>query len=165
MRRIALGILLAALGLSVSTTPGAGTSATLQDPGTGESVVVEPGAEALHLVFFATWCQTCVDELTRLGELEARWGGQGYQLVIVALRERQSADRLAVFVKEKHPPGRTLFDAKGEAQRVWEPERLPTHVVIDASGREVARARGLAGDIEEALAELLAKQRGGERRR
>jgi thiol-disulfide isomerase/thioredoxin len=119
----------------------------------------------LHLVFFATWCPTCVDELVRLGELEARWGGQGYRLVIVAVRARQSADRLADFVNEQHPPGRVLFDAKGEAESVWKAERLPTHVVIDASGREVARASGLDGEVERALAELLAKQRGGERGR
>jgi len=139
--------------------------ATLEDPVTGKAVVVEAGARALHLVFFATWCPTCVDELPRLGALEARWGGRGYRLVIVAVGSRQTAERLADFVAEEHPAGRFLFDARGEAEKAWKAKQLPTHVVLDASGREVVRAGTLDGEVEAALADLLADRRGGGRPR
>jgi cytochrome c-type biogenesis protein len=140
-------------------------SATLEDPVAGKPVVVEPGARALHLVFLATWCPDCVEELTQLGGLEARWEEQGYQLVIVAVRTRQTADRLVDFIKEERPPGRLLFDVNGEAERAWNVTQLPTHVVMDASGRAVARSNKLDGKIETAIAELLAERRGGGRRR
>jgi thiol-disulfide isomerase/thioredoxin len=116
-------------------------------------------------VFFATWCPDCVEELTQLGGLEARWEEQGYRLVIVAVRTRQSADRLVDFIEEERPPGRLLFDMKGEAERAWNVTQLPTHVVLDASGREVARSNKLDGKVETAIAELFAERRGGGRRR
>lgn len=164
-RRALTAIAFAAICAIPSTSLGASASATLQDPASGRPVVVEPGARALHLVFFATWCPGCVDELTSLGGLEARWGEQGYRLVIVAVRTRQEADRLADFVKEEQPPGQLLFDVNGEAERVWKATQLPTHVVLDASGREVARSNRLNGKVESAIAELLDERRGGGRRR
>jgi thiol-disulfide isomerase/thioredoxin len=160
-----LAIALAAILSAPSTLLGAGATATLEDPATGAPVDVKPGAQALHLVFFATWCPDCIDELTQLGGLEARWGEQGYRLVIVAVRTRQAADRLADFIKEKRPPGRLLFDVSGEAERAWNATQLPTHVVLDASGREVARSNRLDGKVEAAIAELLDKRRGAGRRR
>ena len=164
-RRALAAIALAAIWAGPSTSLGAGASATLEDPAAGKPVVVAPGARALHLVFFATWCPDCIEELTQLGGLEARWGEQGYRLVIVAVRTRQTAERLANFIKEERPPGRLLFDVNGEAERAWNARQLPTHVVLDASGREVARSNRLDGKVETAIAELLAERRGGERRR
>ena len=61
-------LVLAALCGGMASTTLRAASATLTDPTTGKPVAVEPGARALHLVFFATWCPTCVDELARLGE-------------------------------------------------------------------------------------------------
>ena len=136
-------------------------AATLQDPRTGRAAVLAPGAKALHLVFFATWCPVCVDELDELRDLEARWADHGYKLVVVAVRTRQTAERLAEFAKENRPAGRLLFDAKGEAEREWKASRLPTHVVLDAKGGEVARSNELDEKIEQAIGMLV----GGGRRR
>ena len=77
------------------------------------------------------------------------------------MRTRQTADRLAEFTTENNPPGRLLFDVKGEAAAEWKADRLPTHVVLDAAGAEVARSGELNGTIEQALGALL----GGGRRR
>jgi len=151
---------LAALCAAVSTFAG---PVALEDPSTGKAVVVEPGAEALHLVFFATWCPACVGELPRLGEIEERWSRKGYRLVLVGVRTRQSGDRLAGFVKAQRPPGRLLFDLAGEAEREWKAAKLPTHLVLDASGKEVARSSALDAKIEAAIADLLAEKRGGGR--
>jgi thiol-disulfide isomerase/thioredoxin len=155
-------ILVAAVVVSIFS-PALG--ATLADPVTGKPVVVKPGARALHLVFFATWCPTCLDELPRLGELEAHWGKQGYQLVLVAIRTRHTAERLAEFIEKERPPGRLLFDVEEEAVRAWEASRLPTHILFDASGREMARSGKLDEKFESAVADLVAEQRGVGRRR
>jgi thiol-disulfide isomerase/thioredoxin len=132
----------------------------LQDPSSGRTVAVESGDRATHLVFFATWCPQCVGELEQLAEIEARRSGQGYRLIVVGVRTRQSAERLAEFVAAERPPGRLLFDATGQAESRHGVVRLPTHVVLDATGREVARASELAPTIEQALADLLDVRRG-----
>jgi len=139
---------------------GVASAAKLEDPRTGQNVTVEPGASALHVVFFATWCSTCVDELASLADLEARWKGQGYELVLIAVRTRHETERLKEFANEERPPGRFLFDAAGQAETSWKPSRLPTHVVVDARGREVARSSRLDDEIRTAIAELLETRRG-----
>jgi thiol-disulfide isomerase/thioredoxin len=150
----------ALLGLGVARA-GAAEGVGLLDPRSGETVFVQPGAAALHLVFFATWCPPCMQELDALAELEARWGERGYRLVLVAVENRHTASRLAEFVAVRKPPGRLLFDAGGAAQRRWNAERLPEHVVLDVGGREVARAGALEPAIEAAIRGLLAGDRGG----
>ena len=138
----------------------AAPAAHLLDPETGKSVKLPIGARALHLVFFATWCPTCIDELTDLSELDAQWSKKGYRLVIVAVRTRHDAARLAGFIADKRPPGRMLFDSEGVAEQRWGATRLPTHVVLDANGKEVARSSALGPEIEAALERLLDERRG-----
>jgi len=131
----------------------------LVDPETGKPVELPLGAEALHLVFFATWCPACIDELTDLAHLDAHWSDEGYRLVIVAVRTRHDAARLAEFVADERPPGRMLFDSEGVAEQRWGAKRLPTHVVLDANGKEVARSNALGPEIEAALERLLDEPR------
>ena len=138
----------------------AAPAAHLLDPETGKRVELPVGAQALHLVFFATWCPTCIKELTELSELDARWSERGYRLVIVAVRTRHDASRLAEFIADKRPPGRMLFDSEGVVELRWGATRLPTHVVLDANGKEVARSNALGPDIEAALEQLLGERRG-----
>ena len=132
----------------------------LMDPESGKPVELPLGAPALHLVFFATWCPRCTDELNGLAELEANWSQKGYRLVIVAVRTRHDTQRLADFIAGERPPGRLLFDSDGTAEQRWAAKQLPTHVVLDASGKEVARSSGLGPEIEAALERLLAERRG-----
>jgi peroxiredoxin len=138
---------------------------SLIEPATGKPIPVEPGSTALHLVFFATWCPECLAELTRLGEIEARWESQGYRLVLVAIPTRHTVERLAAFAAAERPPGQLLFDEEGQAADAWKAKRLPTHVLLDADGREVARAGSLDGDFERAIADLFDDARGNGRRR
>ena len=153
---------LAALALVLLWLGGAlaAPAARLLDPETGKPVELPVGAQALHLVFFATWCPTCIGELTDLSELDARWSRKGYRLVIVAVRTRHDAARLAEFIADERPPGRMLFDSEGVAEQRWGAKRLPTHVVLDANGKEVARSSALGPEIEAALERLLDERRG-----
>ena len=95
-----------------------------------------------------------------LSELEARWSREGYRLVIVAVRTRHDAARLAGFIADERPPGRLMFDSAGAAERRWRATSLPMHVVLDATGGEVARSSALGPEIEAALERLLDVRRG-----
>jgi thiol-disulfide isomerase/thioredoxin len=110
------------------------------DPISGADVGLEPGPRALHLVFLATWCPPCVDELESLADLVARWDDTGYELVLIAVPSRQSSERLQRWLRERELPGRLLFDADGRAQRAFGVVDVPTHVVLDADGAEILRA-------------------------
>jgi hypothetical protein len=72
-------------------------------------------------------------------------------LVLVAVRTRQTADRLARFAAERRPPGELLFDSTGDAARTLRADGLPTHVLFDASGAEIHRAPSLEDGLVKAL--------------
>ena len=133
----------------------------LEDPTTGEEVSIEAGAPALHVVFFATWCPPCIDELEGLARLEARWEERGYRLVLVAGKTRHTADRLRSFAVERQPPGVLVFDADGRTQSLMRFDSLPTHVVLDRDGNEVVRSGALDDRVTAELEGLLGNERPG----
>jgi len=155
----------AAAALAIVASLGASRAAplpvTLEDVATGAKVEVAAGPRALHLVFFATWCQPCVDELPRLADLEARFGPQGYKLVLVAVPTRQTRERVAKMAQEKNPPGQLLFDSDGASEKALGVQMLPTHLLFDKDGKLVLTARALSDGVEPAIESLVS--RGGRR--
>lgn len=128
----------------------------LEDPATGKPVQLTAGAPVLHLVFFATWCPPCVEELERLAELEERWKDRGYRLVLIAVQTRQTAPRLSAFKAERRLPGELRFDAGGVAERSFEAAHLPLHVLLDANGVEIVRAGALGAEVTQSIERALA---------
>ena len=133
----------------------------LQDPVSGKSIQLQPGEGVLHVVFFGTWCPPCVEELEQLAELEARWEARGYRLVIIAVQNRHDRERLNRFVERHDPPGRLLFDSTGAVEKKLRGSRLPTHIVFDAQGGELARSSALDAELEQAVERKLRPRRGG----
>jgi len=136
----------------------------LVEPGDGRDVNLAFDVPATHIVFFATWCPPCVEELEELTRFAARWEERGYRLVLVAVRNRQSPEKLNAFSARVSVPGRLFFDADGSVQRRYDVVDLPTHVVLDSGGAEVARGAGMGGSVANALASLLADGRPARRR-
>lgn len=136
----------------------------LVDPANGKSIRVAAGPLALHVVFFATWCSPCTAELADLSDLETRWREDGYRLVVVAVASRHTAERLARHADEHEIPGQFLFDASGAAQRALLADGLPSHVVFDHTGQEVARSGRLDSGIRDAVAQLVRGAPGGRAR-
>jgi thiol-disulfide isomerase/thioredoxin len=159
-RRASAPAILLALFLLSAFPLEAGLPVTLTDPATGAEVRIEPGAAALHVVFFATWCLPCVEELDALAELEARWESRGYRLVLVAVENRHTRERLVRFAAEDEPPGRLLFDSDGSADSNLRVSELPTHLLFDAEGREKLRAANYDGDVAAAVASLVGAEGG-----
>ncbi len=163
-RRASAGalVLLGLLGVphAVAEEAGLPGSLTLTDPLRGTEETVAAGAPLLHVVFFATWCKPCLDELRLLAELEAQWGDRGYRLVLVAVPTRQTAEHLADFARTSRPPGRLLFDPNGGALRALGVERLPGHVLLGPQGELVLRAESLREGVLEAIERRLGSRPG-----
>ena len=154
------GRALAALGLvlgvgAAAQEPGLRFPLRLVDPVRGAPVEVSPGPRITHLVFFATWCPPCMAETARLSELQSTWGRQGYRLVLVAVRTRQTPERLKAFVEREGPPGEVLLDADGEVQKALGVSDLPAHVLVGPDGAVLLRSGslsdGAAAEIERRL--------------
>ncbi len=162
-RRLRLAGLAAVLVALASLSAPAGAADRPEFPlrlsapdGSGEFTVTA-GPRVLHLVFFATWCPPCIDELPRLAELEARWGDRGYRLVLVAVPYRQSRDRLEQFMLNHRPPGTLGFDTTGAVQRTFGVQELPAHILVGPDGAVLARAGALGPEIRQRVSTLLSK--------
>jgi thiol-disulfide isomerase/thioredoxin len=131
----------------------------LLDPRSGERQTIEIGAPVLHLVFFATWCPDCLDEIPALTELNARWSDQGYRLIVVAVKSRHDAGRLKAFVNEGDLALRLLWDVDGSAARRFKAESVPLHLVLDSNGKELARSSKLDDRVLDAVAAAVDKRR------
>ena len=153
-------VLLATVGSGPAGADGAWVPVSVDDPSTGRPVELKAGPQALHLVLFATWCPVCLDELEELAELESRWGPHGYRLVLVAVATRHTPARLARFVEQRQPPGRLLLDSERLVERALDASGLPTHVLLDSSGREVLRATALDAGVREEIEQLVRPRRG-----
>ena len=96
------------------------------------------------LNLWATWCPPCVDEMPMLDALQRALGGPDFEVValsvdrggaapIRAFYERIGVQRLDVYVD----PSAMALDELGTVG-------LPTTLLIDAQGREIARLTGPA---------------------
>jgi peroxiredoxin len=128
---------------------------TAQDPVTGDTVTLDPTRGPMHLVFLATWCRPCLAELSKLADLEDRWKPDGYRLFLIAVTTRQTADRLREFRAQETLPGRLLYDADGSVAAALGASVLPTHLLIDKSGRVVARTNGLDPAFTKSVEKLM----------
>lgn len=131
-----------------------------QDVATGtERPVVAAGSRLTHVVFLATWCPPCLEELQDLADAAARYEDDGYQVVLVAVSSRQDPDKLKRFAAGRDLPGRLMFDASGRAQRALGVDAVPTHVLLASDGSEVARASSLRDGVLARVAAYLEESR------
>lgn len=136
------------------------------DVATGEPArLAPPERGVLHVAIFATWCPPCVDEVDRLAEWEARYGAEGYRVVVLAVPERQTLDRLRRFRSERHPPGRFLWDSTGAVVRALDARAVPAHILLGPGGVELWRGVALADLGESGLEAALEGRSPGKEKR
>ena len=104
------------------------------DPVTGAAVALDPSQGPMHVVFIATWCRPCMEQLPKLIDLEDRWKPDGYRLFLVAVETRQTADRLRELLAQGPLPGRLVFDAKGAVAAAFGAATIPAQALVDRSG-------------------------------
>jgi thiol-disulfide isomerase/thioredoxin len=131
---------------------------TAIDPVTGAAVALDPSQGPMHVVFIATWCKPCLEQIPKLVDLEDRWKPDGYRLFLVAVETRQSADRLRELLAQGPLPGRLLFDAKGAVALAFGASTIPAQALVDRSGRIVARAGALDAEFKQAVERLVRKE-------
>ncbi len=126
-------------------TDGAGKAYTLADFA-GQGVIVN---------LWATWCVPCVAEMPQLAAAAEALAGA--RIAVLPLSsDRGGAEVVRSFYASHDIGGLEVWlDPKGAAARAWGARGLPTTLVIDRRGREVARLEGAREWARpDALAEL-----------
>ncbi len=102
-----------------------------------------PG-QALVVNFWATWCPPCVAEMPALDRLHAMLRGDGIEVLALS-SDRGGRGAVEPFYQRNSLKNLGVWlDPRGAAGRAFAVRGLPTTVMIDRSGAEVARAEGAA---------------------
>jgi thiol-disulfide isomerase/thioredoxin len=96
------------------------------------------------LNIWATWCVPCRREMPTLDRLEAQLGGPDFQVVPVSI-DRGGIDTIRKFYAETAVRKLLPYvDRSGQVLRAVGAIGLPTTLIIDRDGQEVARITGPA---------------------
>lgn len=98
--------------------------------------------KVVFLNFWATWCESCRDEMPSMERLYGEFKCQGLAIVAVNVKEkRQDALAFAKKLKLTYP---LLMDTEGEVGQLYGAFGLPATYLIDRNGVALARMWGPA---------------------
>jgi thiol-disulfide isomerase/thioredoxin len=114
-------------------------------------------SEVVVLNLWATWCAPCRREMPSLDRLQAKFGGDGLEVIALSL-DRGDVAKVRAFFDELAITSLAVYqDPQARAGRELGAPGLPTTIVIDRAGQEVGRLLGPAEwDSEQALTVIKA---------
>ncbi len=114
------------------------------------------------LNIWATWCIPCREEMPTLDKLEAKLGGENFAVVAVNI-DKGGQEKAAAFLKETGATHLQLYtDPTGKLFATLKVVGMPTTLIIDRDGKEIARLIGPADwaspEAEAVIAAAIAAQ-------
>jgi peroxiredoxin len=110
--------------------------------------------KVVFLNFWATWCETCREEMPSMERLYREFRTKGLEVVAVNVQDKQpDALALAKELKLSYP---ILMDSKGETGQSYGAFGLPASYLIDRNGVMVARLWGPADWHSSGARQLIA---------
>lgn len=100
--------------------------------------------KALILVFSATWCPYCIQEIPTLKSVYAKYKDKGVEIVFVDPQETK--ERVQAIVDKYKIPYVVLLDEKGEVARSYRVMGVPTIVFLDTN--YIIKWRSSGGEID-----------------
>jgi len=118
--------------------------------------------KAVLLNFWATWCPPCKIEMPWFVDLQKQYGGQGLQVIGIAMDDDAEKDsaKIAEFVKEMNLNYVVLLGNDKVGDAYGGVDGLPTTFYIGRDGRILTAVSGLVShsEIEENIKKALAAQ-------
>ena len=108
----------------------------------------------MFLNFWATWCESCRDEMPSMDRLYREFKGKGLEVVAVNIKDKR-ADALA-FVKQLKITYPIMMDPEGNVGLLYGAFGMPTTYLIDRKGVVLARLWGPADWYSPGARKLIA---------
>ncbi|MCJ8324059.1 MAG: TlpA family protein disulfide reductase [Rhizobiales bacterium] len=104
---------------------------------------------------WATWCGPCRFEMPTLDQLQAKLGGDNFEVVTLNV-DRNATDKARAFFEEIEVKHLQLYaDPSTKAMRTLRARGLPMTMLINAQGQEVGRMFGPAEWMSEEAINLI----------
>ena len=116
--------------------------------------------KTLVVNFWATWCEPCEREMPTLDKLQAKMGGEDFQVIVVS-QDREGASLAQPFLK-KHSWAHvaSFMDPSHQFSKDAKVFSIPFTLVLDKTGREIARIDGEADWVSHQMLANLRKAKG-----
>jgi cytochrome c biogenesis protein CcmG/thiol:disulfide interchange protein DsbE len=153
-------------GCAIAAALAAATSASALDAGVAVPELSLPGlrdavslaalkGKVVYVDFWASWCGPCKQSFPFMNELQAKYAGQGLEIVAVNVdAKRDDADR---FLAEVPARFTVAFDARGESARRFDVKAMPSSVLVDRSGKVVVLHKGFRDEDKKELETRIAQ--------
>lgn len=105
------------------------------------------------LVFGATWCPYCVQEIPRLKDIFAKYAPQGVAIVNIDIQEPQT--KVARFVDKHKLPYRVLLDETASVAKNYGVRGVPNFTLVNRDGLIACRQ---CASVEPLLDKMLKKK-------
>jgi len=120
---------------------------------TGDTVRVGAGTPVL-LNVWATWCESCREEMADLATLEKKYAPEHVKVVAVSV-DNGDGTRVKRFAESEKLPFAVAHDPAGEVQQKFQAVGVPETYLVSGDGRLLwVRRGGLAGAGTEVMAGL-----------
>ena len=167
-RAVAVALVMGSLGqaveagapapLQVHEAPRALPELAITDRNGDPVTLTEFRGKTVLLNLWATWCVPCREEMPALDRLQARLGGDAFQVVALSI-DRGGAEVVQRFYAEIGIRNLEIFtDPTGKVARDLAIPGLPVTLLVDGEGRETARAIGPVAWDEPEILEFIRTQ-------
>ena len=98
------------------------------------------------IVFWASWCPNCIDEIPELNEIQKKFSPQG--LKIFAVNVEESKEEILEFQKTHRMDYPVLLDGKGETAEKFGLAGIPAAVLAQKGGKVLYFGFSLPANLE-----------------
>jgi peroxiredoxin len=95
------------------------------------------GKQPVLIIFSATWCTFCKDEIPHFKAIHASYAKQGLEVVNIDIQE--SKEKVAKFTARYGLPYRVLLDEDGAVSGIYDIRGVPSMVLVDQNGNILCR--------------------------
>jgi peroxiredoxin len=113
------------------------------------------GKQVVHVVFWATWCVPCLQEIPTLREVHEKYHDQGLAILGVVINLSQTRDGVRAVARNMKVNYPILWDGAGEVQERYNVSMIPQNFLIGRDGVIRYAGSALPTDYETLLASLL----------
>ena len=95
------------------------------------------GKQPVLIIFSATWCTFCREEIPHFKSIHAAYAKQGLEIINIDIQE--SKEKVAKFTAKYGLPYRVLLDEDGAVGGIYDIRGVPSMVLVDPNGNILCR--------------------------
>ncbi|MGH1341073.1 MAG: peroxiredoxin family protein [Nannocystales bacterium] len=146
-------------GAPGSSSPGGSGGIDLALPNLQGAMVTPTAAaddDVFVLAFWATWCQPCQQELTKMNKMYPGMRDRGLEIYAISIDGPDTAAQVGPWAEREGYEFPVLLDRETQVLTRFNPRgEIPYYVVLDATGKVLKEHQGyMTGDTEDLAAFL-----------